>query len=343
MKSLKVLVLFDLSEKAPADQNYSADLATPGWEVERDVMRALRKLGHEPKLFGIYDELDALLAELRSNRPDIVFNLVEQFAGDPAFDRAVADFLELARVKYTGSSPAGLFLCKNKALAKEILSYHRVRTPAFAVFPRGKKVRRPKRLGFPLFVKPLKEEASYGIALSSFVEEDAALAERVGFIHERMGQDAIAEEYVEGRELYVSVLGNDRLRVFPLRELVFRDVPADEPKVATYKAKWDEEYRKRRGIDNVAARKVPEEVEARIATIAKRTYRSLQMRGYGRIDARLTPENELVVLEANPNPDLGAEEDFSESAKAAGIEYEDLLARILSLGLAATGGEEAKE
>jgi D-alanine-D-alanine ligase len=343
VKPLKVLVLFDLSEKAPADQDYSADLDTPGWEVERDVMRALRKLGHEPRLFGIYDELDALLAELRARPPDIVFNLVEQFAGNPAYDRAVADFLDLAGTKYTGSSPAGLFLCKNKGLAKEILSYHRIRTPAFVVFPRGKPVRRPRRLAFPLFVKPLREEASYGIALSSYVEDDAALEERVAFVHERMKQDALAEEYVDGRELYVSVLGNERLRVFPIRELVFREVPADEPKIATYKAKWDEEYRQRRGIDNVPARDLPADLEAKIATLAKRAYRTLQMRGYGRIDARLTPANELVVLEANPNPHLGAEEDFAQSAKAAGLSYEDLITRILSLGLAAAGVEEAAE
>jgi D-alanine-D-alanine ligase len=181
----------------------------------------------------------------------------------------------------------------------------------------------------------LKEEASYGISQDSFVEDDTAFEERVRFIHERMNQEALAEEYIEGRELYASILGNDRLQTFPLREVVFSEVPDGQPRFSTFKAKWDKAYRKRWGIENIFAQPLPEGVEQRIARISKAVYRALRIRGYGRIDLRLTPENEVVVLEANPNPNLDRDDEFAQSAIKGGLTYERLTQRILNLALQA--------
>lgn len=341
-KTLKVLVLFDSAGTPPDDQDFSRELETPDWKVEANVIAALRELGHDVRLLGVYDEPRLILDELKAHPPDVVFNLTEQFNNRSAYERDVAGLLEMMEVRYTGSGPTPLTLCKNKGTTKEILAYHRIRFPAFAIFPPGAMVKRPKRLAFPLFIKPLKEEASYGIAQDSFVETDAAFEERVRFIHERMNQEAMAEEYIEGRELYVSIIGGGagsgvgggaRLQVLPLREVVFRQVPDGRPKFSTFKAKWDDAYRARWGIENVFARDVPEETVRRIERICKKVYRVLRIRGYGRIDLRLTPEGEIVILEANPNPNLAADDEFAQSALKAGLSYEAMIQRILHLAL----------
>jgi D-alanine-D-alanine ligase len=220
-------------------------------------------------------------------------------------------------------------------MSKEILSYHNIRVPNFAIFTPGTTLRRPKKLNFPLFIKPLKEEASYGISQDSFVQDDNAFEERIRFIHERMNQEALAEEYIEGRELYASILGNDRLQTFPLREVVFAEIPDGQPRFSTFKAKWDKAYRKRWGIENIFAQPLPEGIEQRIARISKAVYRALRIRGYGRIDLRLTPDNEVVVLEANPNPNLDRDDEFAQSAMKGGLSYERLTQRILNLALQA--------
>jgi len=182
-------------------------------------------------------------------------------------------------------------------------------------------------------VKPVKEEASYGISQASFVETDEQLRERVAFIHEKYDSDVIAEEYVEGRELYVSLMGNVRLSVFPIRELVFREVPPNEPKIATYNAKWDEEYRKRWGLQNQFAEGLDPALVAQIEQMCKRIYRLLTIDGYARIDLRLTVDNKVYFIEANPNPILAEDEDFALSAGKAGLPYPQLIDRIVRLGM----------
>jgi D-alanine-D-alanine ligase len=221
-------------------------------------------------------------------------------------------------------------------MAKELLAYHKIRVPNFAVFSPGAAVKRPARLKFPLFIKPAEEEASYGISLDSFVESDDAFEERVRFIHEKMNQTALVEEYIDGREIYVSLLGNDSLRVFPFREVIFTQVPDDQPKFSTFKAKWDDAYRKRWGIQNVFAEPFADGIEQRIVKICKAVYRALRIRGYGRMDLRVTPEGEIVILEANPNPNLDRDDEFAQSAAKAGLNYPRLIQRILTLGLTAT-------
>jgi D-alanine-D-alanine ligase len=332
-KRHKVLVLFDTAGTPPADQDFTKEMKTDDWAAEAHVIEALKKLGHEVRTIGVWDEPGMIIDEIKANPPDIVFNLTEHFNEVSAYDRNVAGLLEMMGVPYTGSSPTGLTLCKNKGMAKELLAYHKIRVPNFAIFSPGATIKKPPHLKFPLFIKPAEEEASYGISQDSFVESDEAFEERIRFIHERMNQTALAEEYIEGREIYVSLIGNERLRVLPLREVIFTEVPEDQPKFSTFKAKWDDAYRKRWGIQNVFAEPFSDGVVQRMARICKAVYRALRIRGYGRIDLRVTPEGEIVILEANPNPNLDRDDEFAQSAMKAGLTYERMIQRILRLAL----------
>src|ERR687896_1934268 len=253
----KVLVLFDTAGTPPSKQDFTEEMKTDDWAAEAHIIAALTQLGHEVRTIGVYDEPGMIIDEIKTHPPDVVFNLTEHFNAVSEHDRNVAGLLEMLDVPYTGSSPTGLTLCKNKGMSKEILSYHNIRVPNFAIFTPGTTLRRPKKLNFPLFIKPLKEEASYGISQDSFVEDDNAFEERIRFIHERINQEALAEEYIEGRELYVSILGNEQLRVLPFREVIFGEIPEGQPKFSTFKAKWDDAYRKRWGIKNVFVESLP--------------------------------------------------------------------------------------
>ena len=334
-RKLKVLALFDAIAPTTLDQDLSKELKTEDWKTESDILKALRELGHETEHLAIFDDLDLLRQKLGSFRPNVIFNLADQFKNNRAFDQNIVSFLEMQGLPFTGCGSTGLTLCKHKAVSKKILGYHRIHVPAFVTIARGKRIARPKRLKFPILVKPLKEEASHGISQASFVESDEEFNERVQFIHDKYDNDVIAEEYIEGREFYVSILGNHRLQVFPIRELVFKEVPPDEPKIATYKAKWDEEYRKRWGLRNVFPEKLDEAVARKIEEVCKRIYRLLTIDGYARIDLRLTTANEVYFIEANPNPILAADEDFAESAKKSGLPYPSLVERIIRYGMKA--------
>jgi D-alanine-D-alanine ligase len=235
-------------------------------------------------------------------------------------------------VPYTGANPRGLMLARDKALSKTILHYHRIPVPDFAVVHMGRKVRLHKRLGFPLIVKSLTQEGSTGISQASVVEDEGKLLERVRFIHESIGTDAIVERYVEGRELYVGILGNSRLTVFPVWELHFTRRGDEVHRIATERVKWSTKYQRKYGIKTREA-KLAEEAAARIQYLCKRVYRSLDLSGYARVDLRMDAEGKAYVIEANPNPQLGYGEDFAESAERAGVSYEQLLQRIIVTGL----------
>ena len=332
-KKLKVLALFDAIAPTTLDQDLSAELQTDDWKTEANVLAALGELGHTTEHLAIFDDLDLLQQKLQSFEPDVIFNLADQFKNNRAFDQNIVSFLAMHGVPFTGCGSTGLTLCKHKGISKKILSYHRIHTPDFVTIARGKRITRPQRLKFPILVKPLKEEASLGISQASLVESDEQFKERVQFIHEKYDNDVIAEEYIAGRELYVSLLGNHRLQVFPIRELVFKEVPPDEPKIATYKAKWDEEYRKRWGLQNQFAEGLDPAVVAGIEQVCKRIYHLLTIDGYARLDLRLTPNNEVYFIEANPNPILAADEDFAQSALKANLPYPQLIDRIVRLGL----------
>ena len=303
------------------------------WKAEQDVLEALTRLGHEGATVGLLDELDVIGQAIAVHSPHIAFNLMEEFDGVAQFDQNVVSYLELMRVRYTGCNPRGLMLARDKALAKKVLAYHGISTPRFAVFPRGGVPRRPKELEFPLIVKCLTEEASLGIAQSSVVHDDERLADRVRFIHESLGTDAIAEGYVEGRELYVGMLGNRRIDLLPIWELSFPQGTEHGPRIATRRVKWDPKYRQKYGIESAKANELCEETEERIRRVCREAYRALGLNGYARMDLRLSASGQVHFIEANPNPHIGHGEDFAASAETAGIPYDTLLDRILSLGL----------
>ncbi len=302
-------------------------------KTEYDVCAGLEALGHEIREIGIKDELQPLDQAIREFRPHVVFNLLEEFRGNVLYDYAVVSYLELQHVPYTGCNPRGLVLARDKALAKKILHYHRIHVPKFAVFPVGLRVKRPKSLEFPLIVKSLIAEGSTAIAHKSIVHNDEALEERVKLIHQRIRTDAIAEQFIEGRELYVGVLGNHRLEVLPTWELFFDKLPPNAPRIATAKIKWDLDYQQKHEIRIDRARKLPERVEKEIGSVCRRIYRRLGLSGYARIDFRLGEDDKLYFLEANPNPDIADAEELASAAAAAGIRYHDLLQRIVSLGI----------
>jgi len=337
-RKLKVLVLFDGIGPTTIDQDFSAEMKTEDWKTEANVLTALGALGYTTEHLAIFDDLELLRQKLETFAPDVLFNLVEEFKNNPGFDQNIVSLLEMQGVPFTGCGATGLTLCKHKGISKKILSYHRIHVPNFVVIPRGQRIARPKQLKFPILVKPLKEEASYGISQASFVETDEQFRERVAFIHEKYDGGVIAEEYIVGRELYVSLMGNLRLSVFPIRELVFREVPPDEPKIATYRAKWDEEYRKRWGLKNQFAEGLDPALVAHIEQTCKRIYRLLTIDGYARIDLRLTAANEVYFIEANPNPILAEDEDFALSAGKAGVPYPQLIDRIIRHGMKTVRG-----
>jgi len=290
-----------------------------------------------PGARGVQEELHPIRATADEWKPDVVFNLLEEFHGVSKFDQHVVAYLELLKLAYTGCNPRGLVLARSKAITKKIAAYHRVRAPAFFVVPHGAKVRRPKSLRFPLFVKSVTEEASLGISQASIVDSDEKLSERVRFIHDSIGSDAIVEEYIVGRELYVGVIGNDRLRVLPTWELDFGRLAESGEPIATARVKHSPEYQNKHGIDIRRAEGLDPSLERQIRRTTRRVYRMLELDGYARVDYRLTEKGELYLLEANPNPEIAEKEEFASAAAASGLEYRPLLARILGLALTRPG------
>ena len=331
-KKLKVLVIFDGVQPTPIDADLTEEMKTEEWQTEANVMAALKELGHTAEHLAIYDDVDLVRQKVESFQPDVLFNLVEQFKNNPGFDQNIVSLLEMQGVPFTGCGSTGLTLCKHKGISKKILGHHGILTPNFLVIPRGQRSG-PGKLKFPILVKPVKEEASYGISRNSFVQNDEQFRERVTFIHEKYKGDAIAEEYIEGREIYVSIMGNARLTVFPMRELAFKEVPPNEPRIATYKAKWDEKYRKRWGLEGQFPENIDATLVKEIEKICKDIYRLLTIDGYARIDLRLSSDNKAYFIEANPNPHLAADEDFAQSALKAGFKYPELIQAIVGLGM----------
>lgn len=332
MKKLRLLAVMD-EVLVPPDDVKGIDLTEADWKTEFDVVSSLRELGHEVRCLGVGSDLGVIRNAIAETQPHAVFNLLEDFHDVPIYDQNVASYLELLGVPYTGCNPRGLMLARDKGISKKLLSYHRIPVPEFAVFRMGSAIRRPRRLAFPLIVKSLTKEGSAGIAQTSLVFDDDKLAERVVFIHKRLRTDAIVERYIDGRELYVGILGNARLQVFPVWELLFTKVPEEAPRIATEKVKWDAAYRERHGIKTSLAKALPDALVVRIRNLCKRIYRVLELSGYARIDLRLDPEGRIYILEANPNPQLAYGEDFAESAERAGVSYDGLLQRIVNLAL----------
>jgi D-alanine-D-alanine ligase len=332
MKSLRTLVVVHSSLLPPESLDGFSEKEIDEWRTEYDVVSTLRAAGHEVHTLGVLDSLTELRASLLEFKPEVVFNLLEEFNGIVTYDQHVVAFLELMRAPYTGCNPRGLLLSRDKVLCKQLLAFHRIQTPQFTVFRRGQRIRVPRRLRLPLFVKSTTEDASLGIAQASVVDDMVKLRERVQFMHEQIGSDALVEEYIEGRELYVGVMGNERLTRLPVWEMRFGSMPSSLAAIATRKVKWDRAYQRRYEITTCAAEALPPAIEQRIDRLSRRIYRALHLSGYARIDFRLREDGSIFMLEANANPNLTREEDFAESARAAGVDYPTLLERIMGLG-----------
>ena len=332
MKKLRVLALMH-DYMVPPDDISGHDLATVKWKTEFDVASTLEDIGHNVRKLGVKDDLGLIRQAIDDFQPHIAFNLMEAFHEVGVFDMNVVSYLELLRLPYTGCNPRGMVLSRDKALSKKLMAYHRIRVPEFTVFKRGLAIKRPRKLKFPVIVKSLTQEASIGISQASVVEDDSKLRERVQFVHESIGTDAIAERFIDGRELYVGVAGNERLQVFPIWEINLSKLPDGAHRIATDRVKWNVEYQKKHKIETNAATDLSEILSEQIQRVSKRVYRALEMSGYARMDFRLDAHGNFFVMEANANPQLAFGEDFAESAERAGISYEDLLQRILNFGL----------
>ena len=330
---LRVLALVHRHLIPPDILPEGTDLVSAPWRTEYDVISTLRGLGHDVQPLGVHDDLGDIRRASTEWKPHIAFNLLEGFDDVTIFDQNVVSHLELLKLSYTGCNPRGLLLARDKSLSKKLLAYHRIAVPEFEVFRIGRPIRRPKRLAFPLMVKSLTQEASIGISQASVVDTDEKLKERVEFIHASIGTAAIVERYIEGRELYVGILGNQALQALPVWELFFTNMPADAKRIATDRVKWSVKYQKKYGIESGPARDLPEAIADRIQHVCKRAYRALELSAYARIDLRLDEAGNVWLLEANPNPQIAKGEDFAASAERVGIGYDSLLQRILNLGL----------
>ena len=331
MKKVRILALVH-DHLVPPEETAGVDILEAEWKMEYDVIETLREMGHTVRVLGIHDDLSGIRPSAEEFKPHIIFNLMEAFADVTTFDQNVVSYLELLHLPYTGCNPRGLILARDKALSKKLLAYHRIPVPEFTVIRPGRKPALRKRLTFPLIVKSLFFEASAGISQASVVENAEQLTRRVTFIHEKLGTAAIVEQFIDGRELYVGVVGNERLDVFPPWEMSFDKMPENRWKIATERVKWSTQYQKKHGIMTDKARLDATLID-RIQRIAKRSYRALDLSGYARIDVRMDDDDRMYVLEANPNPNLAYGEDFAESAEVSGMPYERLLDRIITLGL----------
>ncbi len=333
MKRLRVLVLMDDELVPPESMDGHSEEEILNWKTEFDVLSTLKEMGHSTLSLGVSDDLGVIRNALNEFKPHVTFNLLEEFHGVAVYDMHVAGYLELMRQPYTGCNPRGLMLSHDKALCKKILTYHRIRTPNFIVYPERRKIKPVKRLTYPLLVKSVIEEASLGITKDSIVHDAAQLVARVEFIHHELKTDALVEEFIEGRELYVGVLGNRRLETLPVWEMTFKNLPDDIPNIATARVKWDPKYQRKLGVETQAAGGLSDAEDSKIAKLCKRVYRVLCLSGYARMDLRMTEEGQVYVLEANPNPNISFGEDYAESAAKVGLSYEKLIQRILSLGM----------
>lgn len=305
-------------------------------EMEYQVAHALEKRGHAVLLVGVSDDLREMSSLLGEWKPDLVFNATEAFQQSSHLDYLVPALLEAEGYRYTGAPPLALLVTRDKAMSKKILAYHNIHVPTFKSYRVGEEVSAEVSMRFPLIVKPLEADASEGIARASIVHDVASLADRVNFVHERFLQAAIAEEYIEGRELYVTMIGNgDAAEMLPVVEMVFDDAGSrPEDRIATQSAKWDPKYRARRGIKNVFARRMSKIAREQLATTCKSAYRALWLRDYARLDVRLTADNEIWFIEANANPFLSYGHDSAEAAHKAGLRYEAFIQRIVDEAMA---------
>jgi D-alanine-D-alanine ligase len=298
--------------------------------VVPQVARTLRRLGHRVSVLGVHGDVKRLIASLSRRKPELVFNLMEMFGDNVFGDIPVTGLLELLGLRYTGSGPGELYLSQDKGLTKKLLAFEDILYPRYAVFSRQAAFETGGNLRMPLFVKPLRSDASLGIGGKSLVHDAVALMERVAAIHKELDDSALAEEYIEGREFYVGVLGNAQPKALPPVEVDFTGFPEGVPKVMDSKAKWDERSKEYKGTKSVIAN-LPDELRARLQKVAVDAYRALRVRDYGRVDLRLTDTGEIYVLEVNASCYLEKSSEFAMAAVASGLDYPRMIERIVNL------------
>lgn len=301
-------------------------------DVVDQVAAALRERGHRVAILGVHGDVDRFIDELRAQKPQLVFNLVEMFGRNVLGDVSVAGTLQLLGLRHTGGGPGELFLRQDKALTKELLAYHGVPFPNYAVFRRDT-YPDAGRLQMPLIVKPLRMDASIGIDSSSLVRSTTQLMKRVVAIHEKVKDAALVEEYVEGREFHVGVIGNRKPLAFPPIEVDFSGLPEGMPAILGRRAKWVKTSKEYKGTRSKLA-EIPLELRRRLEDVSLAAYRALRVRDYGRIDLRLDETGEVYVIEVNASCYLEKASEFSVAARAAGIGYTDLVNVIARLAMA---------
>ena len=298
------------------------------------MVQALRSNGHSVSLFGLHDDVLPLIEFSRHLRPDLVFNLCESFNDCRELEPNLIAVFELLGIRYTGATSESLQLCKDKGMTKKILAYHKLAVPKFQSFQKGSPIRLDPELIFPCIVKPLAMEASEGISNNSKVATPEECIARIKMLWRKTTSSVIVEEFIFGRELYVGILGNKELAVFPPQELFIKSKGRGTPTFLTYKGKWDKAYRKRWGIDSSRADFIEPQTLAEISRISAEIYQILRLRGYARLDLRLRADGTVVFLEANPNPSISKGDDFAQGARQVGVQYDVLVERITRLALA---------
>jgi D-alanine-D-alanine ligase len=339
-EKFKVAVLYDVWEETePAPEPPPAKLARGKRRKKKrekadreEIFEALGKLGHEP-FYQVLDGAEKTLVALARLDADLVFNLTESYAGDDTMDMNIAAYLELLDCRYTGAGPHALYLAQDKALAKKIFAFHGIKTPYFATSYRGK-LDHSHDISFPLIVKPTSEDGSIGIDNGSVVESVKELMERIHYIQEEFDSPALIEEYIEGREIYAAIIGNESPEVLPMVELDLSKLPKGTPKIAGKEVKWDKETEAYKVTKSAPAEDLEESTIKRLSETALSVYQALKLRDYGRVDMRLTKKGEVFVIEANPNPWLASTAEFVMAAKKAGRSYTDLIREIVDLARA---------
>jgi len=345
---LKIAILYDTWEDDGEEPTAPAEEAPPPRRTKRkkktsrrarrpkldreEIFDALGKLGHEPSYVVLDGRDQSLLALARCNA-DLIFNLTESYAGDDTKDMNLAAYLELLDKPYTGADPHALYLAQDKSLAKKVFHFHKIRTPFFAVSYRGR-LDHAHDIEFPLIVKPLSEDGSIGIDASSVVESVKELMEKIHYIHEQFDSPALIEEYIEGREIYAAVLGEEKPEALPLVELDLSKLPEGTPRIASTDVKWEKDSEAYRRTRSHVVEDLDEKTTEKIQEKALAAYQALKLRDYGRIDMRLTAKGEIYVLEANPNPWLSSGAEFAMAARKSGRTYTDLMRDIVDLAMA---------
>jgi D-alanine-D-alanine ligase len=341
---LKIAVLYDVwGEEETPDSEKAAEPGRKRKEKEdrEEIFDALTKLGHEPSYY-VLDGRPQSLHGLNKCGADLVFNLTESYAGDDTKEMNVAAYMDLIGLPYTGGGPHAHFLAQDKATAKKMFAFHGIRTPYFATAYRGN-IDHAHDVKFPLIVKPQLEDGSIGIDAEAVVSSVKELMERVEYVQNEFDSPALIEEYIEGREIYAAILGSyERTEVLPLVELDLSQLPKGTPRIASRDVKFETESKAYKVTKSAIAEDLDEETTKKLSETAVAAYRAVKLRDYGRIDMRLTPDGDVYVIEANPNPWLSSKHEFAMAAKKSGRSYTELIKSILELALERTRHEKTE-